>query len=165
MTWFDVVILVGAVAILLLEMRHEAGRSLMDAVAALVALNLSVYASPALTEALGWKPLEGTSVSPGAFGLCFAILLGAGLLISAVAHRRTRWSMEHYDLAFSTVFGLVVAVTLGHVVTDVTARQALLRQGKLPAYIRGSLVAEELRSFRTYHYVVNTFEDVRYRKN
>jgi hypothetical protein len=165
MTWFDVVILIGVVAILLLEMRHEAGRSMLDAVAALLALNVSAHATPALTEAFGWKPLEGTSASPGAFALCFAVLLAAGLLISTVLHRRTRWSMEHYDVAFSTVFGLVVAVTLGHVVTDVTARQALMRHGKLPSYIQGSLVAEELRSFRTYHYVVNTFEDVRYRNN
>ena len=163
MTWFDVLILVGVIAILLLEARHEAGRSMLDAVAALLALNLAAHLAPSLTETLAWKPLAGTNVSPGAFGLAFGVLLAAGLVVSVLLHRRTQWSMEQYDLPFSVVFGVVVAVTVGHVAADVTARQSLLRHGRLPTYIEGSLVAEELRSFRTYHYVVNTFEDVTYR--
>lgn len=161
-SWFDGVILMVVGAVMFFELRQEAGRSMLDAVAALVALNATGHLAPALTGALNWKPLPGTDVSPAAFALCFAVLLGVGLLVSTLLHARTRWSMDHYDVAFSAVFGLVVAVTLAHTVTDLTARQAILSQGRVPAYISGSLVAEEVRSFRTYHYVVNTFEEMRY---
>lgn len=165
MTWFDAVVLALAAAVLIFEVRQEAGRSLLDAVAALAALNFASHLSPWLTLSLHWKPLPGTEVAPLAFGICFGGLLLVGLVISTLVHRRTRWSMDHYNVAFSTIFGLVVAATIGHAVTDVAARQALLQTGRLPDYIQGSLVAEELRSFRTYQYVVNTFEEYHYHRD
>lgn len=160
MTWFDAIVLVLAVAVLVFEVRQEAGRSMLDAVAALAALSFAGHAAPWLTAELRWKPLPGTETAPLAFGLAFGVILAVSLGLTTLVHRRTRWSMEHYDLAFSTMFGLVVAVAVGHAVTDVAARQSLLETGKLPPYISQSLVAEELRSFRSYQYVVNTFEEM-----
>lgn len=165
MTWFDALILALLVGVLLFEVRQEVGRSLLDAVALLVAFFAAAAVAPAMTAHLHWQPVRGTEVSPGAFALCFAGIALVCLLASWLAHHRTRWSLEHYDLPFSAVFGLVVAVTLGHVVTDVTAEQGLLQSGKVPHYIQGSVVASELRTFRTYHYVVNTFEEMQTRHN
>jgi hypothetical protein len=163
MTWFDLLILALVVLVIVLEARREAGHSMLDAVAGLAALNFAGLVAAPVTAWLNWKPFPGTEVSPGAFGVSFLVLLLLGLLAASLVHRRTRWSMEHYDLAFSMVFGLVVAVTAGHVLADVTARNGVLRGGEMPAYIQDSVVAEELRSFHTYHYVINTFEEMRYR--
>lgn len=161
MTWFDAIVLILGAAVLVFEIRQEAGRSLLDAVAALAALSFAGRLGPWLTERLGWRPLPGTETAPLAFALAFVLLLGVGLVVTTILHRRTRWSMDHYNVAFSTVFGLVVAGTLGHAVTDITARQSLLHTGRLPSYISRSMVAEELRSFRTYQYVINTFEEMK----
>lgn len=161
MSWFDALILVLLVGVLLFEVRQEAGRALLDAAAALVALWASLSIAPAVTQHLKWRPAPEAAISPGAFALTFAVMLALCLLVSLAIHQRTRWSLEHYDLPFAAIFGLVLAVTLGHVVTDVTAQQALLNEGRVPPYLRQSVLAEELRSFHTYHYVVGTLGGLR----
>jgi hypothetical protein len=161
MTWFDGIILLLVLGLVILEARREAGRSLLDAVATLAALHFTHHLAPVLTTNLGWKPLAGTDSAPGAMALAFGLLWAFGLAVAWVLHQRTRWTMEQYDIAFSLAFGLIVAIGAGHMVTEVTARTALARSGEVPPYIRRSLVAEELRSFHTYHYVIDTLGGVR----
>jgi hypothetical protein len=67
--------------------------------------------------------------------------------------------MDNFDLAFGVAFGLMIAVAAGHVLTDCSARMAIMKQGRLPDYYANSYLADELRSFRSYHYVINTFEE------
>jgi hypothetical protein len=162
MNGFDMLVLLLVAGVLLLEVRQEAGRSLMDAVAAMLALHFArEYAAP-LTGTLGWRPAPDSDVAPMAFALLFGGLLAGGLLLSRRLHVRSRWSMDQFDPLFSFAFGLIVAVAVGHVFTDVTARMAILKHGFLPDYLRDSACAEELRSFRTYHYVVNAFHSAQY---
>jgi len=156
MTWFDGVILLVVVGLVILEARREAGRSLLDAVATLAALHFAQHLAPSLTANFGWRPLEGTTSAPGALAVAFGALWVIGLLVAFVLHSRTRWTMEQYDIAFSLAFGLVVAVGTGHMVTEVAARRGVEKTGQVPPYIRHSLVAEELRSFHSYHYVIDT---------
>ena len=155
MTWFDGVLLAIAAGVILVQARGEAGQGLLDAVATLCAVHFSPAWGSALTASTGWRPLPGTELSPVAHALSFAVLLALGLCLSRAVHRQTRWSMDQYDLLFSLGFGALMAVVIGHVVTDVTARMALLHGGAVPDYLHGSMVAEELRSFRTYQYVIN----------
>jgi hypothetical protein len=158
MTWFDGLLLLAVAAVVLFEARQEAGRGLLDAVATLAAVAISRVLAVPVTSALHWKPMPGTEVSPGAQGLCFVAAWGVCLLVSYYLHRQTRWSMDHFDLAFGVVFGLLMAVAAGHVLTDVGARMAIMKHGHLPEYYSNSYLADEFRSFRSYHYVINTFE-------
>src|SRR5687767_3291811 len=129
MTWFDVLVLLGVVVLVLFEAQQEAGRGLLDAVATVAAVHLGKLFAPALTSALHWKPLPGTEASPLAQGLCFLGFWAVGLCLSTVVHRQTRWSMDNFDLFFGVAFGLMIAIAVGHVTTDVTARQAIMKHG------------------------------------
>jgi hypothetical protein len=159
MTWFDMLVFLAVAAVVLLETRQEAGRALLDTLATLVAIHLTGRQAPILTGMLGWRPLPGTEVSPLAYGLCFAVLWGLGLLASFYFHRHTRWSMDHFDPVFGLAFGLLIAVTVGHVATDVTARVAIMKHGRVPGYLQESCFADELRSFKSYHFVLDVFQD------
>jgi hypothetical protein len=157
MTWFDALVLLLVVGVVLFEARQEAGRGLLDTAATLAAVQASfVYAAP-LTRALGWPPMPGTDVAPLAQMLLFLAAWGVFLVLSRQLHKQTRWSMDHFDLVFGVAFGLMISVAAGHVMTDSTARMAIMRQGQPPAYMRDSYLADELRSFRSYHYVLNVF--------
>src|SRR5687768_7676421 len=149
MTWFDMLLFLAVAALVLLEVRQEAGRALLDTLATLAAIHLAGRHAPAVTGALGWAPLPGTEVSPLAYGLCFGVLWAGGLAVAFYLHRHTRWSMDHFDPVFGLAFGLLIAVTVGHVTTDVTARMAIMKHGALPGYLQESCFADELRSFKS----------------
>src|SRR5688572_12016772 len=71
MTLFDGLLIILAVGLVIFELRHDAGRALLDAVGTLVSAHLSRLLAPALTDALHWKPFPGTETSPLAQGLLF----------------------------------------------------------------------------------------------
>jgi hypothetical protein len=160
MTWFDLLLVVMMLGVVVYEARMETGRALLDTVAVLAALQFSRAFARSLTPVLGTRPLPGTEFSPVALGLAFGILLAGGLFASKYLHRNARWSMDQFDLIFGAALGLVLAVALGHGVMDVVAHFAIQKYGYLPAFFHNSLVADELRSFHTYHYVVDVFHSV-----
>jgi hypothetical protein len=164
MTWFDLVALLFAAIIIIFEARQEAGRGLLDTIATLVAVHLTRHWSPLLSDLLRWPPLPGTDASPWAYALCFGILWSAALLVSRWLHRQTRWTMDTYDAAIGAAFGLLIAATAGHVVVESIARVTMASIGELPDCLRNSCFAEELRSFRTYHTVMNILENTRYHR-
>src|SRR5437879_4457610 len=100
MSWFDALLLLILGAIFLHEIRQEAGRGLMDALATLIAAHGAAPAAAWLTAALGWKALPGTDSAPLLYGLAFLGLWAGGLAVSFYAHRHTRWSMDNFDLLF-----------------------------------------------------------------
>lgn len=157
MTWFDLLFVILVLAVVVWEARMETGRALLDTVAVIAAMQFSRLPAAALTDAMNWRPLPGSDMSPLASLISFSILLVLGLVLSKVLHRHARWSMDQFDLLFGAALGLVMAVALGHQVADITARFVIERHGFLPDYYQNSLVADELRSFRTYHYVVAVF--------
>lgn len=159
MTWFDGLILLIGLAVVSWEMRQEAGRSLLDTIAVVGAAHFSSQYGSLVTRVLHWKPLPGTETSPGAQALCFFAALAFGLWIGRIVHSQLRWSMDQFDWMFGLAFAVVITVTAGHLLTDVVARQAILASGTLPPYLDSSLLAEELRSFRSYHYVLETFHN------
>jgi uncharacterized membrane protein required for colicin V production len=156
-TWFDALVALLVVAFFVFEMRQEAGRALMDTVATLAALHLAREYAPLLTAALGAAPLPGSQTSPALYGACFGLFWVIGLAVSYQLHCLTRWSFDHVDPVFGALFGIVVGVSVGHVFTDVTARLAVMHYGFLPDYMQNSWVGAELRSFRSYHYVLDVF--------
>lgn len=162
MTMFDVMILVPVLALLLFELRQEAGRGVLDATVTVAAIQLAKLYAPAATSLVGWEPLARSSTAPGMYALCFGLFWVLGLAFSRLMHSRTRWSMDQFDPLFGAVFGVVVAVSVGHVLADVMAQAAIQRHGHLPEYFQSSWVAEELRSFRTYNYVLDTMHSYQY---
>lgn len=159
MSAFDFAVLLVLALIVLFEARQEAGRALMDLVAVLAAIQLTSQHAPLLTGALHWKPLPGGDVPPQAETLCFALCLGAGLLVGRFLHHQTRWTMDTFDPFVGGAFGLLLAIALGHTVVDLSARMSVARHGALPEYIQDSAVADELRSFHSYHYVVRVLSN------
>jgi hypothetical protein len=157
MTWFDGLFVVLVLAVVVWEARMETGRALLDTVAVLAAMQFSRGLGVKLTDTMNWKPLPGSDLSPLALLITFSGLLILGLLISRTLHRHARWSMDQFDLLFGAALGLVMAVALGHQVADIAARFVIEKHGTLPDYFQNSLVADELRSFRTYHLVVDVF--------
>lgn len=157
MSWFDILMVVIALGVLIRSMTQEAGRGLMEAIATLVAAHFSALIAVALTSALGWRPAPGMDASPPLYALSFALLLAAGLALSKLLHGQTRWSMDNFDFLFGIVFGLVVVVSAGHAVTQITAGWVARPDGTLPEFLQNSCLADELRSFRSYHYVLNVF--------
>ena len=157
MTWFDLFLVVLVLAVVVYEARMETGRALLDAAATLAAMQFSRVLAPIVTVMFHWRPVPGTEFSPMALALCFGGLLVIGLSISKVLHRHARWSMDQFDLIFGAALGLVIAIAIGHSITEVAARFAIEKHGYLPEFWTNSLVADELRSFRTYHLVVDTF--------
>jgi hypothetical protein len=157
MTWFDLLFVVLVLAVVVWESRMETGRALLDTVAVLAAMQFSRGLAAVLTDAFQWRPLPGSPMSPLALLIAFSVLLLLGLLLSKALHHHARWSMDQFDLLFGAALGLVIAVALGHQVADITARFVIEKNGFLPEFYQNSLVADELRSFRTYHYVVAVF--------
>ena len=155
--WFDGVVVLSVVGLIAWEMRQEAGRSLFDTVAALGAAHLAGMAAVPATAALKWRPLPGTEASPLALGLCFVALLALGLCASAMIHRQTRWTMDQFDPCFGMVFAFLIAFSIGHVFTETAAGMAIEKHGHVPEYLSNSFLGEELRSFRSYNYVLNVF--------
>jgi hypothetical protein len=155
MSGLDVTLLLLIAGLVIWEIRQEAGRSLLDVTVTALVLHLThIYAAP-LTASLGWDALPGGNISPLATALLFGTLWPLGLAVSWYFHRQTRWSMDHFDGAFGFVFGLAMAVMVGHVVTDVAADMAIIKHGRLPDAVAKSAIVDELRSFRTYHELVN----------
>jgi hypothetical protein len=157
MTWFDALVIAAVVVIVLFEMKQETGRGILDTCATLAAAQFCGAVAPGVTAALGWKPLPGTEVAPLAQGLCFLGLWIAFLLLSRTVHRQTRWTMDHFDPFFGVAFALVIAATAGHVAAGVAVDHAKLKHGQLPEYLSNSAFADELRSFKSYHYVISVF--------
>lgn len=164
MSWFDALMLVIVAALFLFEMKQEAGRGLLDAVGTLAAVQLAALYAPWLTDMMNMKPLPGTAASPLAQGLLFVGFWALALGLSTVLHRQTRWSMDQFDVCFGVLFGLLVAVSVGHVVTDVAARVALMENGALPGYLQQSCFVGELRTFKSYHYVLDVFHSYQYQR-
>jgi hypothetical protein len=162
MTWFDLVVLLLAGVVILFEARQEAGRGLLDAVVTVGAVQLTGRCAEVLTVLLGWKPLPGTEVAPLAAALCFAFLWGVGLCLSRWIHQCTRWTMDNYDPVFGVAFGLLITLAAGHALVDSVAGMVVSREGVLPDYLRHSCFAQELREFRTYHFVANIVQNSRY---
>lgn len=162
MTWFDLLVLLLVGGLVLYETRMEAGRGLLDAVVALAALHLAgEYAGP-LTSLLHLRPLGETGVAPGAYALLFIAVFAGGIAVAHQIHRLTRWSMDPFDSIFGVVFGVIVGVAVGHAFTDITARFALMHYGAVPDFVQHSFLGEELRSFKTYHFVLDTFQAYQY---
>jgi hypothetical protein len=157
MTWFDLVLVVLVLGVVVYEARMETGRALLDTMATLAALQVSRGLAVHLTTLFNWRPLPGTEFSPMALAVSFFGMLAIGLTLSKYLHHRARWSMDQFDLLFGVALGLVIAVVIGHTVTEVAARFAIEKHGYLPEFWTNSLVADELRSFRTYRMVVDTF--------
>lgn len=157
MTWFDGVVLAIVAVIIFVEMRQEAGKALLDTVATLAAAHFSQLLAAPATLMLGWRPLPGTETNPVAQAMCFLGLWVVGLGLSWLVHRYTRWTMDNFDGVFGLAFALVISATLGHVLSDVVTEQAVLKHGHVPQYLSRSCFADELRNFRSYHYVINTF--------
>ena len=159
MTTFDASLVALVLAVLAWEVRQEAGRSLLDAFMTFVALVLAREYTEPVAAWLRWAPAPDGSPSPMAAALCFAGFWLLGLFISRAVHQQTSWSMDHFDPAIGCAFGMAVAVMLGHVYTDVAARQALARRGDLPPALQASAMADEFRSFRTYHKMMTVFHN------
>jgi uncharacterized membrane protein required for colicin V production len=161
MTWFDGVLVLLILSVAFWEMRQDAGRALLDAIATIVAIQLTAHYAAPFAARLG-LPLTGGEAPPH-FVLCFFLgLLVAGLLLSYLGHRKTQWTLEQYDPVFGLAFGLVMAAGLAHVVAGVGARLgASGHPPQPPAYVRNSLLAEEFRSFRTYHAVLHVLNEAR----
>ncbi|MCC2668873.1 MAG: hypothetical protein K0Q72_1344 [Armatimonadetes bacterium] len=159
MTWFDMVLVVLVLAVVVWEARMETGRALLDTMAALAAVQFARVLAVPVTTWGNWRPLPGTEFSPLALALSFGGLLIVGLTLSKFLHQRARWSMDQFDLLFGAALGVVIAVAVGHGITEIAARFAIQKHGYLPEFWTNSLVADELRSFRTYHLVVDTFHN------
>src|SRR5262249_26026424 len=157
MSWFDAIVVAAVVGLVVFETRQETGRGLLDTVATLAAAHFSFILAPGATEALGWKPLPGTGISPLAHGILFLGMWGVSLVASRAVHRHTRWTMDHFDPLFGVAFSLVIAATAVDVLAGVTAEQAVLKHGHIPEYLRQSVFADELHRFRSYHYVLSVF--------
>lgn len=157
MTWVDGLVVALVVAIVLFEVRQEAGRGLFDAVATVAAGLLSRPLGAWVTAWQHMQPMAGTDLSPAAQGVCFLGLWIVGLGLSLFLHRQVRWTMDQFDPMCGFVFALLITVAAGHVLTAVAAEQSLLKSGSMPEVMRRSCLAEELRSFRTYNNVLSVF--------
>jgi len=158
MNWFDALLGVLFLALIVWEMNQEAGRGLLDCFAALAASQLCLPAATFVSAGLHWRPLPGTEAAPLAQALCFGGLFGLGLLASRSVHRQVRWTMDQFDPLCGVVFAMLIFVVVGHTSTQVVAGMALQKQGEVPQYLSSSVFGEELRCFRTYHHVVSVFE-------
>jgi hypothetical protein len=160
MSWFDVLLVLLLVGVVLYEACQETGKCLMHAGVTVVALRLGGGLGTALGGLLGWSPAPGGGEQPLAFALGFSLLWLAGLVAAGLIHRQTRWSFEQLDVVFGLGCGLLVAVSLGHVIADVAVRASQTPAG-LPAYLRDSMLAPELRTFQTYEHLVSIVERAR----
>jgi hypothetical protein len=157
MSWFDIIVVLAFLGLVFYEARQEAGLALLDTVATVLAVHLSSLYAPLATLQFHLKPLSGTDTSPMAEAICFGLMWVAGLGISRLLHRCTRWSMDALDPLFGFGFGLVIAVTSGHIFVSTGAQMALQSYGRVPDFLVNSIVADELRNFHTYHYVLDVF--------
>lgn len=156
MTWVDGLLLLLAAACVVWEIRLEAGRGLMDCLATLGAIAVARALAPAVTAWTHLPAHPGSDVSGWALLLAFVPVWLVLMALAWVIHVRTRWSMEQGDLYFGAVFGLILAGALGHFACDVSFQLTLGTDHQVPGALRDSLLAEELRSFRSVHFVWNT---------
>ncbi len=142
--WYDVLALVPLIGILVFETRQEFGRGLLDTLAAAFAFYIAHRCYPVVADALRLSS-DYWANSAIAFGSLFVFLLAIGLLTSRALNRQFRMSYDQYDPAFGAVFGLALALVVGHGFTTTLWEY---HGGSAPRYLAESRVADELASFR-----------------
>jgi len=155
--WFDVVLILPLLGIIWLASRQEAGLALLAAVATLAAARLAIVLAPSVGYSLGMVK-EPYAVSPLARLILFLLLWALGLLVAWLVHGQTRWSLEVLDPLAGVALGFMIALTAGHIIVSAGFQIAQTAQHELPAYISNSRAADELRNFRSYVYLLDTFE-------
>jgi uncharacterized membrane protein required for colicin V production len=148
LTCYDCLIFLPLAIILVFETRQEFGRSLTDAFAALAALYLaSAWVAPA-------APVLRFSVSPDAnYGITFLVLFALLLMFGLIGSRYLnatvfQVSMDALDPLFGAVFGLALAIIVGHAVTyGMTAYYGVVT----PDFLANSPLADELLNLRWVH--------------
>jgi uncharacterized membrane protein required for colicin V production len=156
-SWYDAIVLVPLLAIVIFEMRQEFGRGLLDTLAALIALYLAAsWAAPAApTLFLSADPSRNVAYS---FLVLFGILLLLCCLASRFLHKMVfQISVDQFDPFFGLVFGLAVAVIIGH---SVTSGLYGCYPSATPAYLSNSLLANELLSLRSLREIVGQLQHV-----
>ena len=159
--WFDILTVSVMLGVVAFEMRQEFGRALLDMALLLAAVYVSRSVSPWVAGAVHLHPdaaLNQTVVTGG----LFVVLAALGIALSRFLHRCSRWTMDQFDPVFGLAFGLVAAVVVGHSLTHFVAGVSSVPGAGPPPFVSRSVVAQELVSFRSYHYLVDTLE--RYQK-
>lgn len=158
----DLLIVALILGFVVLEVKREAGHSLLDTLATLAAVALSTLPAGYLTARFQLPTTLGQTVSPMAYTYCFLGVWAVLLLVARRLHLLLRWTMHPIDPLFGLAFGLCIAVIVGHVATDLFTQFAALEGDASPNVLRQTWLAEELHSFRTYRYVMEAFEAAQY---
>jgi len=155
--WFDILLVVPFVAVVLWTSRQEAGRAAFDAVATLAAAHFSNALTPAASFGFGFVEAAGDT-SPTVHAVLFTLLFAFGLVCSWWLHRYTRWSLDVLDPLAGTAMGFIIAFTAGHAIVETGFAVVQEHGARLPQYVQNSRVADELCHFRSYVYVLDVFE-------
>jgi uncharacterized membrane protein required for colicin V production len=155
-TWFDFGAIFPFAAIVAFETRQEFGRALLDALAALLALYLAArFTDPVSVGFTLTAPAHvNTAVT---FGALFVVFLILGLTASRFAHHFTRLTVERFDPVFGFVFGLAIAVIVGHGVVSVIWEYY---EGSPPPLVARSWAANELLNLHTLRGVVGSVQQI-----
>ncbi|MBI3911106.1 MAG: CvpA family protein [Armatimonadetes bacterium] len=150
LNWFDGVLLTILLAFIAYESRQEFGRSLLDTVAALSALHLSMRLAPWFGERFAL--LGRVDASRGAWmGILFLVLLVGAYFLSRFTHSSTRWTMDALDPLYGIVFGFAVGIICEHGIALALADMFASPGGEGPAFLENSVLAGELLHFRSLH--------------
>ncbi len=159
--WFDILTVSVMLGVVAYEMRQEFGRALLDMALLLAAVYVSRSVAPWAGGAVQVSADAGINETVVTGGL-FLVLAVLGILFSRFLHRCSRWTMDQFDPIFGVAFGLVTAIVVGHSLTHFMAGVTSVPGAGPPPYLSQSVVAQELVSFRSYHFLVDTLE--RYQK-
>lgn len=155
-TWIDIVILLPLVGIVAYEVRQEFGRALLDCLATLLALYFAARLTGPAGEFVSLSPNPTTSAAL-VFMMLFVALLVAGLFASRFMNRFARLSVDQFDPLFGTLFGLAIAVMVGHAAVSVVWDYY---GGVPPAAVAGSHLTHELLDLGALRTLAGSVEQV-----
>jgi uncharacterized membrane protein required for colicin V production len=157
-SWLDGLIALVGVALVLWGIRRDMGQSLFDTIALMFGLRLALWLSPTLAKHLQFAgPTQARGI--GLIAL-FVITSGAGVVLSYYLNAMTRWTMDSFDRVAGAVLGFSSAVIVCHVLVTSLSLIFATPSGT-PAFVKHSLLGEEILSFHTFEQVVQFFDGLR----
>jgi len=145
-TWYDVVIGLVLVGVIIFESRQNFGRSMLDAVAAVVALFLASACTGPVASfcSLTRDPAANLALINLAL---FCLFMAAGIQASRLGHHLWLYfSADPFDWFFGGAYGIVIAIILGHTFTS--SLRGYYGHAT-PTYLVRSQAAQELMDLHT----------------
>jgi uncharacterized membrane protein required for colicin V production len=152
--WVDLILASLCILIVTVEMKRGFNRAIFDFIAVLLALKVTEIAYANTSGSLTFISDAATNKA-FVFVMLFAVATSVLCFIGKMISDHTELTLELFDPSLGTIFGIFVAIAIGHAFTNALALIGSA-SGNLPSALTHSTLGMEFYGFTTYRTVVST---------